>query len=167
MDKPRKRKLLLYVLFLIFCVVALKPGLLILDGLAYFSYLPSLFLDHDLNFWNEFTFGGAIKPQAQNVRGITPAGYVSNHWSIGPALLWSPFWLIGHWMTLILPGWPVNGFSVYYNLAVRFATALMGLLTLLFSVRWAARYSSNRVAVFSAIFVAFGTPFYWYMFLNA
>ncbi len=166
------RKLgLLYALFLVLCFFALKPGLLILDGLAYYSYLPSLFLDGDLNFWNEFRFGGVLNESGSRTRGITEAGYVSNHWSIGPASLWWPFWAAGHLLTRTTQEfhepWPMNGFSVYYNIGVRFATAILGLSALIFCFFALRRSIASRHTLAALVLVAFGTPFFWYTFVNA
>jgi hypothetical protein len=162
---------LIYLLFLILSFFAIKPGLLILDGLAYYSYLPSLFLDGDLNFWNEFRFGGVFNQNGSQTRGITPAGYVSNHWSVGPAVLWWPFWAGGHVLTAILKyfgqPWALNGFSFYYNVGVRFATAIFGLSAILITFSWLQRFFSARSVMLALFLIVFGTPFFWYTYTNA
>ena len=66
------------------------------DGVGYYAYLPSVFFDGDLNFTNEFD------PQQSpfthiplNIPAARP-GYLINPWSVGPAIYWTPFWLLGH-----------------------------------------------------------------------
>jgi hypothetical protein len=160
-----------YFGFVLFCVFATKPGLLIPDGLGYVAYLPSLFLDGDLNFWNEFLFGGFIQVTALHGPALSSTGYVSNPWAVGASILWSPFWLIAHFLTILLKPfglpWAVNGFSIYYNLAVRFATALFGFCTLIAGGIWASSYTDKKVPWLSMFLIAAGTPFFWYAFINA
>jgi hypothetical protein len=161
----------LYFAFALFCVVAIKPGLLIPDGLGYYSYLPSLFLDGDLNFWNEFRFGGYIQENGLTGAELSSTGYVTNPWGVGASILWLPFWLLAHILTILLKSvglpWAVNGFSLFYNLAVRFATALFGFCGMLAGGIWVSRYTKNRMPWLAILLITLGTPYYWYCFAHA
>jgi hypothetical protein len=160
-----------YIGFLLLCCVALRPALLSPDGVGYYSFLPSLFLDRDLNFLNEFAGTGLINPQFSLMMPLTPTGYVFNHYPIGTVLLWSPFWLLGHVLTLTFKAFGIaaraNGFSFYYTFGVHFATALMGFCTLLISINQAKEFSSEEPSHLAALGIAAGTPFFWYCFINA
>ena len=84
---------------------------------------------------------------------ITSTGYTPNPWSVGPAILWTPFWLLahlltglGHWLGL---GWVADGYAPPYVVLVTLASALAGLATLfgmfVLTRRWfAAPDSGNR-----------------------
>lgn len=167
----RKQFIALYIGFLLVCFFSLKLGILVPDGLGYYSFLPSLFHDRDLLFWNEFGMGGAITRNFIHVKGLTTTGYVSNHYPVGSALLWSPFWIVGHLIAEAANHFgqrmPLNGFSVYYNTGVRFSTALYSFCAIILSAIWARRYSDTRSAALGALLVAFGTPVFWYSFSNA
>ena len=58
------------------------------DDAGHFTYLRSLFFDHDIDFFNE--------PYYIHHRTVLDTGYVINHWKIGPAILWFPFFLLAH-----------------------------------------------------------------------
>ena len=62
------------------------------DGRYYYSFLRSIVIDHDLNFTNEFQYFHIPIEQSQT-------GLVINKFSIGPAILWSPFFLLVHLLT--------------------------------------------------------------------
>src|SRR5207302_10792744 len=67
------------------------------DGVGYYAYARSMLIDGDLRFAQDWLDGnasfvrgatdasGQIRPDQ-----YTPTGYVANHFTIGPALLWLP-----------------------------------------------------------------------------
>jgi hypothetical protein len=59
------------------------------DGIFYYSWMHSLAIDHDTQFQNEYSSFGATQP-------ATPLGLFGNKYSIGPALLWSPWYITTH-----------------------------------------------------------------------
>lgn len=68
------------------------------DGTQYYAYLPSILLDGDLDFSDDFTRLMAGEPEklAYFLENRTPRGLVFNTWSIGPAILWTPIFLLIH-----------------------------------------------------------------------
>lgn len=159
---------LLYAAFLAFCCVAMQVGWVIPDGAGYVSYLASLYLDGDLNFWNEYRASGIITETALHGATITREGYLFTFWGAGTAILWTPLWLLAHGLThlshFLGKPWTPNGITIYYNLAARFSTALMGFCALLFTIAIARQYAGKRSAIFGIALTAIGTPFYWYWF---
>ena len=115
------------------------------DAVSYFSYLRSLAFDRDLDFTNEWAHWG------YDPTPLTPTGLRTNVHSIGPALLWSPFFVVAHLFVLVagklgVAQYSADGFSVPYWRAAGIGTlfvALSGCL-LLFSAlartygRWIA-----------------------------
>ncbi len=91
-----KTKSFLYIgfleIFFLTCVIIIYSGptFYSFDGLYYFAQLISIFEDGDLYLLNNlesFPLEISIWP---------------NHWSIGPAILWAPFYLIGHLLFFII-----------------------------------------------------------------
>jgi hypothetical protein len=158
----------LYVPFLILSIFAMRIGWLIPDGVAYCSYLPTLILDGDLNFWNQYAASGVITREMIHGATISSNGHVVMLWGVGAALLWMPFWLLGHLLTMIAAAlhqsWTPNGFTFYYNFGIRFGTAVMALSALALNIRYSREYCSARSAVAGVLLTAIGTPFYWYTF---
>jgi len=163
-----RRLIFVYIAFLALCVPAMKIGWLIPDGAGYCSYNASLILDGDLNFWNQYSVNGIITPNFIHGSTLTANGYVFTFWAIGAPMLWMCFWLIGHLLTLVSGvfghPWTPNGFTIYYNFGVRFATAIMGLSALTLNLFLAKKYVEQKAALWGIILIAIGTPYYWYLF---
>jgi hypothetical protein len=60
------------------------------DSVSYYAYLRSAVFDRDLDFANEWAHWGYPEPLR------TPTGLRRNVQAIGPALLWSPFFVTAH-----------------------------------------------------------------------
>jgi hypothetical protein len=72
--------------------IAVASKTLHLDGTYYYAYLRSLILDQDLDFTNDYQLLG-------NPLGATTVELTKrpgNLFTIGPALFWTPFFLVGH-----------------------------------------------------------------------
>jgi len=65
------------------------------DAIQYFAYLQSAVVDGDLDFSNDYRqLYGDTDPETNVwLRSRTPAGRASNLMSVGPAVLWSPFYV--------------------------------------------------------------------------
>jgi hypothetical protein len=140
MSAARGRRLLivLFVLTLPLVTVRVRGA----DEIEYFSYLRSLAFDRDLDFTNEYEHFVARDP-----RGLAgfretfldrrePAtGRPINFASLGPALLWSPFYAAAHAAVVAAraagAGVAQDGLSWPYTAAAAFGSALYGFLGLL------------------------------------
>lgn len=105
------------------------------DAAYYYVYLPSLFLDRDLDFSNQYEV-------TKNWYGldVTSQGKPGNVFGIGPALLQAPAFLLGHALARI-SGSRSDGFS-------QFETALVLWTSVLFSIGAlciAAKIATRRV----------------------
>ena len=119
------------------------------DEVEYFSYLRSLWFDHDLSFENEYQyFFDRDVARAEGfhetfLENQTEAGRRPNFGTIGCALLWSPFYAVGDLTarTLRNAGYdvPVDGYSRPYLAAVAYGSAVYGFLAVLLSVGAARR----------------------------
>jgi len=137
----------------------LQPGILIPDGVGYFAYLPSIALDHDLVFFDEWQRFGMIREGVIAYKDVTANGHLANHWTCGSAMAWAPAYLLGH-AAAAMTHFPRNGVSLPYNVPVVFTSAVAGLIALLLGMRAASRYGQN--ALIAAIAVWFGSPLMWY-----
>lgn len=118
------------------------------DGIGYYVYLPSIWLDRDLDFTNEyavfFAYARDAAPDAAFHLHRTPQGVPPNQWAIGPALLWSPFFLLAHLLALGLQsgGFAVSpdGYGYLYQAIVLSGSILYAgvgaWLTYCFVLRW-------------------------------
>jgi hypothetical protein len=137
------------------------------DGVGYYAYVRSLLIDGDLHFANEFDPVRSPFVDTPDIRGIlTATGYTPNPWSIGPALAWTPFWLLAHATTLLghtigLP-WLPDGYAHPYVVLVTFASALAALATLLGCFVLARRWVSPATAVLATLTAVFGSNLLFY-----
>lgn len=147
------------------------------DGVGYYAYARSVLIEHRLDFakdWlnaNEsFRMGrvdaeGHVRPEQ-----YTLTGHIDNHFSVGPAILWSPFLILAHaGVTLYdrLGGHvPADGFSRPYRFAMALATAIYGFLGLLISFWLAHKYVPERWAFLATVGIWFGSSLPVYMYFN-
>jgi len=143
------------------------------DGNGYYAWLVSPVIDHDLDFTNQFRRAdplfqtimfaedGTVRPEA-----ITPTGRVGNQWSVGPAVVWAPWFLVAHaGVTLArVLGADVaaDGYSWPYLWSVSMGTALYGLLALWWSARVATwlGYGDTSLLAVLGIGLASSLPVY-------
>jgi hypothetical protein len=123
------------------------------DGREYFVQLRSVVMDHDLDFSNENAIFGA--------RGA------AKMYPIGAAILWMPFYVLGHlWLKLLnLFGgsYSVDGFTNPYQRAIGIGTLVYGCAGLVMVWRIARDYFDEWIATMATIGVAAGTFFVWYI----
>lgn len=133
------------------------------DGVGYYAYLPSLFIDHDLSMKTlaHREFGGAMPFYS----GITPYNDTGNYldkYPIGVATLVSPFFLLADVSCLVFSPANRTGFSTPYqvaSIAAAIAYACVGLY-LLYS---ALRKSFDAFAAIAAILlITYGTNVFHY-----
>jgi len=133
------------------------------DEIGYYSYLRSAFFDGDIDFCNEKDFYYRLK--------ITPTGYAHNHWAIGCAILWIPFFLLGHLITQIYHflGYITlsDGYFAPYYVFVSIGSMIYVFLGLLFSYRILRRFSSPFAALISTLVVFLSTHLPYYAFVQS
>jgi hypothetical protein len=145
------------------------------DGVGYYAYLRSALIDHDLRFENDYLQAnesfvlsrvdakGKLLP-----RLYTKTGYVENHFTVGPAILWAPVMLATHGAVLLASHLgarvAANGYSRPYLLAMALTTACYGFLSLLLAFQIARKFFSERWAFLSTvgIWMASSLPIYMY-----
>lgn len=98
----------------------LWDGIIQSDGKGYYSYLPAIFTFHDLDFnylWN---------PE-NHINGVQTWGYLYKingeniiKYPAGTAILISPFYLLGDFLSFIF-NFERNGYSFFYQIMVSFA----------------------------------------------
>jgi Dolichyl-phosphate-mannose-protein mannosyltransferase len=147
------------------------------DGVGYYAYIRSMLIEGHLNFerdWlaanTSFRLGrtddaGHLKPQE-----YTSTHHLDNHFSVGPAILWSPFLVTAHLGVLAANQLgahiPADGFSRPYVIAMAFATALYGFLGLYLSFRLSREYFEESWAFLATIGIWLATSLPVYMYFN-
>jgi hypothetical protein len=145
------------------------------DGVGYYALARAPLIEHAFDFTHDYQLANAsFRERRLDENGLprdifrTTTGHLDNHFSVGPAILWSPFLLVAHLGVLVARALgssvPADGFAAPYRLAMAFATCLYGFLGLLLSYRLACRHVSERWALLATISVwwASSLPVYMY-----
>ena len=136
----------------------LQPQRVASDGIFYFAPLRSLVVDFDLDFENEYRVLGAEPGYFQR----TATGRLPNNYSIGPALLWLPAYLLAH--ALGLAGlYRPSGFGYPYFTAVATASAFGGFAGVVCVFRLLRSYFEERASLTATLLVWLATFHVWYM----
>jgi hypothetical protein len=179
-DVPRsplshRAELILLLLFLIFLPL-LNPWIRG-DGVGYYAFARAPLIQHDLDFARDYQSANAGFREARLDKNGEPlpffrttTGHLDNHFTVGPAILWTPFLLLAHAGVLVArvlgSSVTADGFSAPYLIAMAFATSLYAFLGLLLSFRMARQYVEERWALLATIAIWWGSSLPVYMYFN-
>ena len=146
------------------------------DGNGYYAWVRSAVIDGDLHFENEYRRADpAFRTEMFDEKGElrrekrTSTGHVDDHWGVGAAALWSPFFLVAHAVVTVARAagihWQADGFSLPYRWACAFGTALFGFLSLLIAYQLARRRLSDGAALVGVLVVWGASSLFVYQYL--
>ena len=147
------------------------------DGVGYYAYARALLIEHNLDFTHDYQSANEGFREARcdengrpKAEFRTRTGHLDNHFSVGPAMLWSPFLLVAHGGVLLAKALgstiSADGFSAPYRYAMAFATGLYGFLALLLSFRLACKYVGPVWSFVATIAIWWASSLPVYMYFN-
>jgi hypothetical protein len=166
------------ILFLIFLLsLPLINPVVHGDGVGYYAYARAPLIQHNLHFEDDWRHANLNFKQSRTGPDgqllpdeYTETRYVSNLFTVGPAILWFPFLLIAHLVVLFLnllgKHIAADGFSFPYLLAMALGTATYGFLSLLLSFSLARRYMAASWAFLATLGIWWGSSLPAYMYFN-
>jgi hypothetical protein len=157
-DSDSNRHVLSAMFFIVLAGTYLQPQRVASDGVFYFTPLHSIVVDGDVDFENEYRVLGAEDGYFHR----TETGRLPNNFSIGPALLWAPFYLVVHAVGL-LGAFRPTGFGYPYFTAIATTTAVGGFLGVLWFYRLAGEYFERNTAFIATVLLWLGSFHLWYM----
>jgi hypothetical protein len=135
------------------------------DGIYYYSYLPTLLIDRDLQFTNQYADFRGIKRDADD-QSARPVRNFNKH-AIGSAMLWMPFFLIGHLLAILLnaAGYSIalDGTGYIYQATTMIGSILYGFAGVLLVYRSCSRFFSKSSSVSAAVLIWLATNIIYYM----
>ena len=135
------------------------------DGFYYFAYLRSLVFDHDVNFMNDYRMLGL--GDKTYLFQPTATGHAESAWTIGPAIVWSPFFAVGHLAATRLRASGVDvatdGTSYPYRQAICVASLFYGLLGCWFAYRLTLLFFPAPLAAPAVVLTVAGSFMLWYL----
>ena len=176
-DSPHERTA---IAILFFCFVITLPLLnpwVRGDGIGYYAFARSILIEHKLDFTEDYLhanpgFREAHVDASGEIRKefYTRTGHLDNHFTVGPAILWSPFLVVAHGGVLAARAFgssvSADGFSAPYRVAMAFGTAVYGFLGLLLSFRLALKYAGCRYALLATVGIWWASSLLFYMYFN-
>jgi hypothetical protein len=171
----RKSEQLLLLLFL-FSLPFLNPWVRG-DGVGYYAFARAPLIEHSLDFTRDYqhaneSFRGPRLDESGQPKSEfrTPTGHLENHFTTGPAILWTPFLLLAHAGVLLARAMgssvAADGFSAPYRIAMALATAICAFLGLLLAFRLARQYVEERWALLATIAIWCASSLAVYMYFN-
>ncbi|NDC41610.1 MAG: hypothetical protein EBZ77_08680, partial [Chitinophagia bacterium] len=130
------------------------------DVSGYYWYLPSLFIYHDLkgqSFKDSVLQHYAMTPEFLQGFKMPNGNYVMKY-SSGMAVMYLPFFTIAHLLAKPL-GYPPDGFSPPYQLAIQIGGFLMAILGLFYLRRLLLLFFSDGVVAATLAVLVLGTNY--------
>lgn len=130
------------------------------DPSFYYAHIASPVIDGDLDF--------ADDGQPDYLLGRTPTGLTTSIWSAGPAVLWAPFFLLAHALTLSAraAGATVaaDGVAPLYLMLVGLGSAFWGWLGVVCCYAIGRQVARPGPALLAALTVWLASPLFQFMF---
>jgi hypothetical protein len=147
------------------------------DGVGYYAFVRSLLIEHRLDFTKDWQAANTSFRMARlgddgNPKSAqyTATGHIDNHFTVGPAILWSPFLIATHAGVLLYDrlggSVPADGFSRPYRVAMAIGTSIYGFLALMMSYALARRYTAEGWALLATLGIWFASSLPVYMYFN-
>jgi hypothetical protein len=147
------------------------------DGVGYYAFARAPLIQHNLDFTRDYQSANASFRELRLDENGEPksffrtsTGHLDNHFTVGPALLWSPFLLLAHGGVLLARAFGsqvlADGFSAPYRFAMAFATAFYAFLGIFLSFRLARQYVQERWALLATVAIWWGSSLPIYMYFN-
>ena len=173
--RPRTSERLLVLFFL--CSFPFLNPWVRGDGVGYYAFARAPLIQHNLDFTEDYrhaneSFRGQRIDENGQPRPLfrTRTGHLENHFSVGPAILWTPFLLLTHAAVLLARALgssvAADGFSSPYRITMALATAIYGFLGLLLAFRLARQYVEERWALLATLAIWWASSLPVYMYFN-
>lgn len=135
------------------------------DGKCMYAYLPSLVLDGDVDFTNQYARTGlAVDRRLWTPNQIPQTGLPDNIYGVGYAMVTAPAFLAAHALTLAIGSarFPADGYSVLYRVFVTLTALAYTWLGLLLTFRIGCRYLPPVPVALGVVFLWAGTNLAYY-----
>ena len=127
------------------------------DPSYYYAQIRSPIIENDLDFRNETITNGVATR-------VTVTGLQGSAWPVGPSLLWAPFFLLAHFIVLLINPAKATGFSFPYISLVSFGSALYGMIGVLILYKICRYYGNKYISIITTVLCLGATPLFYYIF---
>jgi hypothetical protein len=133
------------------------------DVFGYYLYLPATFIHHDVGL-KDFTWMQAVLDTYKPTIGfyqayMGPAGEYVMKYTMGLAILYSPFFFIAHFLAPLL-GYPADGFSLPYEISIAMGGLVYMAIGIWFLRKALLRYLPDRITALALAVIVLGTNYF-------
>ena len=157
--KPQSWIMLLTLGFIIWIANPFEHYILSWDVFGYYLYLPAIFIHHDL-FLNDLSSVEQVLETYKNAPALYQVNQTLNgnviRYPIGMALLYFPFFILGHFSAWLLD-FPMDGFSAPYNFWINISSLVYVLAGILLSYRAIRIWFKPTTSIITLLLVYLGT----------
>ena len=151
----------------IFLVPKRYGRLIVGDGIYYFVYLRSAVMDGDLHFQNDYEIYQSfntedLRKKQEMLSRRTPIGMPANYFSVGPAVLWAPLFVLTHAVASVL-GQGGDGYAFWYQAPIMLLSIAYGFAGIVLMYRVVAGMFSKYAAFVSILGIWLATNVVYYM----
>lgn len=146
--------------WLIGLILLFKPWVHGVDPVGYYSWLRTAVIDGNLDTTNEYYYYGE---EQYHIIFPGPSGYNKDPYAIGSALLWSPFFITAHIISIIFHQ-PTDGYAPLYVIGTSLGTAAYALAGLWLAYRLTRELFDRRAAKWAVVGIWWSTPLLFYMY---
>jgi len=131
------------------------------DAASYYMYLPAQFIYKDLK---KCAFGDSILKQYAfadrfEAGHLHPSGNYVLQYAAGQAVIYSPFFLIGHLVAKSSDTWPADGFSYPYQVSIGLGMLLYALLGLCVLRKALLYVFTDKAVAVTLVVIVFSTNY--------
>lgn len=165
---------LLSVSFVVLTIISLivvfpSTNVLSWDVFGYYLYLPSFFIYNDLGI-DDLTWVNQIVETYNNTSTLyqftlSPTGHNVIQYSMGMAILFLPFFLLGHGASLVM-GFPVDGFSEPYQVAFIVGNIFYMVIGLIYLRKVLLLFYSDKITSIVLLILFLGTNYFFMIVWN-
>jgi hypothetical protein len=135
------------------------------DVSGYYHYLPGIFIYHDVKeqLWMDEINKKYLPSPAYDQAFIhQPSGNKVNKYAIGQAVLYSPFFFLGHAFAKLTGAYPADGYSKPYQVAIWLGSLLFCILGLILLRRILLHYFDETVTARTILAIGLATNYMEY-----
>jgi hypothetical protein len=132
------------------------------DSFGYYLYLPYSFIYNDLSF-SDLSHVTGIAEHYESTDTLYQLTHVANgnhviKYPVGMAILFSPFFFIGHFIAYLF-GYPMDGFSAPYDTMVSIGNLVYVVIGIIYLRKVLLNFFTSKVTIIALIGVVIGTNF--------
>jgi len=168
-NEPKQLILVFAVFLVLFLVVKIHyTGWAIgSDGLGYYAHLRSAVVDKDFHYANEFIEYNKFGHVVPDPYLRTETDHVPNKYFVGPAILWTPFFLLAHVLTIESENFGIklapDGYSVLYQFFIGLGSIIYGLIGLILIYKILLYFFQRKEALFATVLITLSTNVLYYL----